>query len=84
MPNHKTHLWFDTYCLGLPYGKYAFVHKLMDSYAPLFARKHRRFLHNQATVQWFHQAFGPEAAIVARYHIELDRVMTFGNERKRR
>lgn len=73
MPNHPQHLAFDTQMFGVPYGTYLWVHQLLDSgFAPIFGKKHRKILHDPASVEVFRRKFGNEIALVVAWHIHLD------------
>lgn len=82
MPDHETHNLFDFFFLGCQYGQYQYIHDLMDHpWVSIFQKDHRRLMHDEKTVQWIEQQYGPVAAIVARAHIACD--MAFSEYKKK-
>ena len=85
MPNLRSHNLFDMHFFGCEYGTFEWIHDAMDhgdiDYVRLFGTKHRHFMHDDRTVEYFTTLYGPTAGMVAHLHICLDLVWT--NAKKR-
>lgn len=82
MPDHETHNLFDVFFFGCAYGQFQNIHDILDHpWVNLFGKEHRRLMHDEKTVQWIEQVYGPAAAIAARAHIACD--MAFSDAKRK-
>lgn len=73
MPSHLLHLTLDELVFGEGIS-FPEVHKIIDSWQPYLQSNHRRYFHDQQTIEDIYVMFGNDkyAAMSAYLHIWLD------------
>jgi len=77
MPNLREHHRADIKKWGKKIAdEYKWVHEWLDSPQKVLGKEHRKFFHDQQTVEFIGQGWGIVAQAIARDHIELDKEVT--------
>ena len=85
MPNLREHHRADIKKWGKKTAdEYKWIHEWLDAPQKALGKDHRKFFHDQATIEFITGMWGIVAGAIARDHIELDKKTTDAKNAKAR